>query len=248
MYVQQTRSVLFFPKRNKTRIETGKLPIYARLVIDGKSLDRAVKGVLILPGHWDPVTKTVTSADPKAKIHNKKLTNLLTDLNRAIDLIQAKEGLATPEAVWKLLESPKNIPDKTGQEKKENLEFSLKLNQLVKEYVIFQKKKFKAYEFAAELPPVRAALIKEAEAALNERIDLIDGEGNLLFDDKSRIKTVVLAIDEHLLYFMKLVKARHRSFTTLEKMLGRKGRIVEFLNDRYKQDDLPLKDLEYRLI
>ncbi len=76
MYVQQTHSVLFFPKRNKARIETGKVPIYARLVIDGKSLDRAVKGVLILPGHWDVDTKTVKPADPKAKSHNKKLANL----------------------------------------------------------------------------------------------------------------------------------------------------------------------------
>jgi site-specific recombinase XerD len=129
-----------------------------------------------------------------------------------------------------------------------NLEFSLKLDHLVKEYVVFQKKKFKAYEFTTELPPVRARLLKEQEAAMDQRIDQIDEEGNKLFDEKSRVKTVVLSIDEHLVYFMKLVKAGYRSFTTLQKMLGRKGRIVEFFTDRFKLDDLPLSQLEYRFI
>lgn len=96
--------------------------------------------------------------------------------------------------------------------------------------------------------PLLATRFQEQELALKERIDKIEEQGNKLFDDKGRLKTVVLAIDEHLIYFMKLVNAGHRSFTTLEKMLGRKGRIVGFLHARYKLDDLPLKDLEYRFI
>jgi hypothetical protein len=248
MYVQQTSSILFFPKRNKIRKQSGLVPIYARITIDGQTADRAVKGVKVLPDHWDPDAKLVRAADPKAKAHNKKLATLLADVFRGIDLLQAKEGIATPEAVWKLLEAPKVGPDKTKVEKKVNLEFSLKLDRLVKDYVVFQKKKFKAYEFNTDVAPIRAGLIKEEQAALDHRIDQIDENGNKLFDEKARVKTVVLAIDEHLIYFMKLVKAGHRSFTTLEKMLGRKGRIVEFLTDRFKQDDLPLSQLEYRFI
>jgi len=247
MYVQQTCSLFFFPKRNKAD-QAGLVPIYARIIIDGQRVDRAVNGVKVLPDHWDAEAKLVKPDHPKAKAFNKKIAALLTDVFRGIDLVQAKDGTATPEAVWKLLKATKAIPDKTKLDKKVNLEFSLKLDQLVKEYVVFQKKKFKAYEFTTEMPPARANLIKEQEEALGHRIDLIDGEGNKLFDEKARIKTVVLAIDEHLIFFMKLVKAGHRSFSTLEKMLGRKGRIVEFLHCRYKQDDLPLSQLEYQFI
>jgi len=51
MYVQQTCSLLFFPKRNRINRRTGMVPIYARLMIDGQAADRAVKDVRELPEH-----------------------------------------------------------------------------------------------------------------------------------------------------------------------------------------------------
>jgi hypothetical protein len=115
MYVQQTSSILFFPKRNKIRKQSGLVPIYARITIDGQIADRAVKGVSILPDHWDAEAKSVKAADPKAKAHNKKLATLLADVLRAIDLVQAQEGEATPESVWKLLEAPKGSGTKPSR-------------------------------------------------------------------------------------------------------------------------------------
>ncbi len=41
--------------------------------------------------------------------------------------------------------------------------------------------------------------------------------------------------------FMKLVKSGHRSFIKPKKMLGLKGRLVQFIEDRHKADDLILK-------
>lgn len=124
MYVQQTSSILFFPKRNKIRKQSGLVPIYARITIDGQTADRAVKGVKVLPDHWDPEAKSVKAADPKAKTHNKKLATLLADVFRGIDLVQAKEGIATPEAVWTILEAPKAVSEKPKLDKRVNLEFS----------------------------------------------------------------------------------------------------------------------------
>jgi hypothetical protein len=96
-------------------------------MIDGQTADRAVKGVKVHPDHWDAEDKRVDAGDPKAKAHNKKLNSLVTDVFRAIDLVKAKDGLATPDAVWKLLLAPKAAPDKSKSEKRINLEFSLKL-------------------------------------------------------------------------------------------------------------------------
>ncbi|HXB95691.1 MAG TPA: hypothetical protein VNU70_11045 [Puia sp.] len=96
MYVQQTFSLLFFPKRNKAQAGTGKVPIYARLMIDGITMDRVVKGLLIDPDHWNPETKTIKSEEPKSKTFNKKLAQLLTDVHRSIDLVQASQQVATP--------------------------------------------------------------------------------------------------------------------------------------------------------
>jgi len=247
MYVQQSHSVLFFPKRDKTRSTTGKVPIYARLVIDGQSRDRVVKGVLVHPDHWDAGSKTVKAAEPQAKTFNKKLAQLLTDICRGIDLVQAKHQVASPQAVWELLEAPVPVAAER-EEKKINLAFSHRLDDLVKDYVNFMKKKAKAYEFTAELPPAKTALLEESEKLLHRQIEQLEAEGNRLFDNKKWTKTVVLAVDEHLLHFMKMVKSEHRSFTTLQKMLGRKGRLVQFIETRYKQDDLPLHTLEFKFI
>ncbi|HWK03656.1 MAG TPA: hypothetical protein VNS58_08490 [Puia sp.] len=67
MYVEQSQSILFFPKRNKRNLKTGKVPIYARLKIDGRVSDRVVKGVHILPGHWDTGNKVVKAVDPQSQ-------------------------------------------------------------------------------------------------------------------------------------------------------------------------------------
>jgi len=74
MYVQQTCSLFFFPKRNKAS-QAGLVPIYARIIIDGQRADRAVSGVKVLPDHWDDwdaEAKLVKPDHPKAKAYIHK--------------------------------------------------------------------------------------------------------------------------------------------------------------------------------
>jgi integrase len=247
MYVQQKCSVIFLPKRTKINPKTGLIPIYVRLAIDGQKIDRAVAGIAIHPDSWDGENKVVKPVEPKAKAYNKQLAQLATDLLRSFDLVKARERLATPKAVWEVVDAP-DSPGEVREEKKLNLAFSLKVDKLIKDFVVFHKARAKAYEFSAELPAVRSALLADKQAALHRRIDEIEAEGNRLFDNKQWTKTLVLAIDEHLLHFIALVRSGHRSFTTLEKMLGRKARMVEFIEARYKEDDLTLSSLEFELI
>jgi hypothetical protein len=231
MYIQQNQSILFFPKRNKQNQKTGKVPIYARLKIDGLVSDRVVKGVHILPEHWDTENKIVKADDPKAKVFNRKIAQMQTDLQRHFDLVQVQQQIATPEVVLAAFEAPIRI-NHDKEEKKKNGLFSEKLDELVKDYIIFHKKKKKAYEFNTYVAPTRAALLEEKQKMLEDRIDKIDREGNMIFDNKQWTMTIVLAINEHLLHFMKLVKAGHRAYTTLEKIAGRKARFVEFILER----------------
>ena len=57
-----------------------------------------------------------------------------------------------------------------------------------------------------------------------------------------------MAFDEYLLNFSQLSMAGHRSPNSLEKMIGRKRRLIEFLSYKYNTIDLPLDTLEYQFI
>ena len=71
-------------------------------------------------------------------------------------------------------------------------------------------------------------------------------KANVIFDDREWEKTVMLAVDEHLLQFMHLAIAGERSPNTLEKMWGRKKRLVEFLRFRYNMEDLTIRTVEFK--
>lgn len=57
-----------------------------------------------------------------------------------------------------------------------------------------------------------------------------------------------MAVDEYLLHFLQLASVGQRSVNTLEKMIGRKRRFLEFLQYRYKVIDLPLEGLDYNFV
>ena len=66
MYVQQSHSILFYIRQSKKN-KGGKVPVYARMTIDGLKKARAVKGVKILPGHWEPDNKLVKARRKRYK-------------------------------------------------------------------------------------------------------------------------------------------------------------------------------------
>jgi hypothetical protein len=221
MYVDQKNSITFFPRRQRVSSKTGKAPLIVRINIDGLKKDKVVKGVRINPDHWDEENKIVKADAPDAKTLNKKIAKELTDLQRHFDLVQANQDIATPEKVLQAYSSPIKA-NKIKAEKNANLAISQKLDTLIYDYILFRKKYEKATEFERVLPAEQAFLLEQAQKELHSRIEKIEQESNKLFDDKSWKKTLILATDAHLIAFMGMVKAGHRSYTTLEKMWGRK--------------------------
>ncbi|MBC7830084.1 MAG: hypothetical protein H7122_20230 [Chitinophagaceae bacterium] len=57
-----------------------------------------------------------------------------------------------------------------------------------------------------------------------------------------------MAVDEYLLNFLQLSIVGHRSPNTLEKMIGRKKRLLEFLTYKFNTIDLSLDKLQYQFI
>jgi len=71
MYVNQRLSILLFLKRKKIA-KDGKIPIYVRITIDGKSCELAL-GCTVLSDDWDGNIKEVRSGNPEHGSINKKI-------------------------------------------------------------------------------------------------------------------------------------------------------------------------------
>jgi site-specific recombinase XerD len=247
MYIQQEFSLLFFLRLKRTDKKTGKAQLCYRLKIDGASLDRSVKGVKLLPDHWDNEAKIVKTDERQYKAFNKKITNLKTDLERHFDLIQAKSEIATPALVLNAYKTPLRA-DKRKDEKQQNLALSQEIDDFIIRYLKFNDKWVKAYKHKRIPYPVEEALLAAQKTEMKEEFDVLVKKANKIFDDKGWEKTVILAADEHLLHFTALALAGERSPNTLEKMWGRKKRYVDFLRDRYDTDHLPLSVVQYKFI
>jgi integrase len=246
MYIQQSFSILFYVRKSKMA-EDGKAPLYARITIDGLKKEKAVKGVRIIPGHWDPENKVVLSDDPKSKSLNKKIGQMKTDLERHFDLAQAQSEIATPQLVMQTYESPLKA-DKSKEEKTRNLALSEGLDDLINRFLKFDGKYEKAHEDGKVPHPIRAELLATEKEKVYKEIKDFSKRANIIFDDKKWQKTMGLAIDEHLLHFMNMVIGNERTASTLEKMWGRKKRFFIFLQSRYNAIDLPLADIQFKFL
>ena len=247
MYIQQSQSILFFPKRNKRHQKTGKVPIYARLKIDGRVSDRVVKGVHILPEHWDTQNKIVTADDPKAKVFNRKIAQMQTDLQRHFDLVKAKSGIATLTLVKESYRAAVSAPQMRN-EKEANVKLSESVDNLIVKFLAFYERFNRAYQNGRIPAPERKRLLEMEKEAIGKMLEEQVRMANFIFDNKEHRKTFILLINEHLLNFMQLAFAGHRSPNTLEKWIGRKRRYIEFLQYRYSLEDMPLNQIEYKFI
>ncbi len=243
--VSQKLSILFYLKRKKITSD-GKIPLYVRVTIDGLK-DEFSSGYKICAADWDNETKRVLPTDPNCKQLNKKLNQLKTDLERHFDLLQVKNGLALPAAVIAAYKTPIN-----GQQQKndqlENAAFSEALDAQINSYLKYCDKVEKAYKHGAQPGPVKKELLEQEKEQLKKEMELLRKKADTIFDGKERTKTLVLSINEYLLNFMELAFTGKRSYTSLEKMIGRKKRYLDFLRYRYKAEDLPLASLEYSFI
>jgi integrase len=245
MSVRQKLSILFYPKGSK-KSNDGRIPIYVRITIDGIK-DEMPAGCKVLKEDWNKKTKQVLDTDKDFKKANKTLGQIKTDLERHFDLMQAKHGTATPQLVLESYKTP--INGKQQQDDKiQNLAFSETLDSIINRYVKYNKKVKKAHRFDAVPSEEKRVLLALEKEKIEKDIENLVKRANTIFDKKEHHKTLVLAINEHLLNFLQLCFSNHRSPNSLEKMIGRKHRYIEFIQYRYKKTDLALQDLEYKFI
>lgn len=245
MNVRQNLSVLFYLKRKKAT-KDGKAPIYVRITIDGLR-DEFAFGYKVLPGDWDEDAKKILSTDASSKSVNKKINQAQADIERHFDLMQVKHGIATPLLVKESYLTPLKGHDLHHQ-RVENLQLSESIDETILSYIRFCKKVKKADQQGRNVSIEKQVLLNKEKAALKDDIEKLAKKAMKIFDDKNRTKTLILSVDEFLLHFMQLAITGHRSPNTLEKWIGRKKRYQDFLKYRYKLQDIPLSQMEFKFL
>ena len=217
------------------------MPIYVRLTIDGLK-DEISTGIWIDPDHWEQSLQVVTIRNEDFEKYNKMLSRMEVDQERHFDLIQAQEEIATPKMVFEAYRSPLQ-GERVMEEKVKNLQFSDDLDKLIADYCDYNNRFEKIHKDGKVPHPTRAEFLLLVKKDLDKHIDELARRANAMFDNKRWEKTLILSINEHLLYFLQMTSSKHRSPATLEKMWGRKRRCLEFMEHRFKIIDLPLSEL-----
>ncbi len=245
MNVKQNLSVLFCLKRQKIT-KDGRIPIYIRITIDGFE-DQISLGCKILPCDWDNTTKTVRATEPNSKIINKKIGQAKTDIERHFDLMQAKHGAATPRNVKASYMTRVNGYDLRSQ-RVENLALSESIDEAINACIAYQDKVNNAHKDGRQPTLEKQELLTRQKEQLKKLIETVAKKAATIFDDKDREKTFIMGVDEYLLHFLQMVFTGHRSCNTLEKMIGRKRRYLDFLAYKYKMADIGLEQMEYKFL
>ncbi|MBN8877734.1 MAG: site-specific integrase [Sphingobacteriales bacterium] len=245
MQVHQNLSLLFYRKKKKAD-KQGYIPIYCRVTITGVGDDEMSTGCKVLYDQWDDENKEVLPVHPSHKLFNKKLGQIKADLERHFDLVVAKNGCASPSLVIKSYKTPP-LEQQRQLEKKENLLLTGQVDDIIDRFVKHCRLYDTAFREGTPAPEKVVLLEEKKELLLNEIEDFIS-KARKIFDDRAWVKTLGLAIDELLLYLLELVISGHRSRHTLEKLWGRKRRLLSFLQLRYKLTDIPLAQLEHKFI
>jgi integrase len=242
MNVQQKFKLLIFPKWNKASGD-GEAPIYVRIKIDGDE-DEISLGCKITEEGWDPDKKRAKSTFPLYATINKKIDRALVDLGRHFDLIQAKDGTATPSAV-KTSYMALPVAQQTRNQKVANLEFNQAVDGLIGQMLAYYKKCEKADELRDGPTPEMTVLMRAEKAEIGESLKELVKAHQRIFSDPNRKKTFILTLNDYFVSFMQQVFAGTRSPTTLEKNMSRKRRYIEFFRFQYKTEDLALSDLRF---
>jgi hypothetical protein len=99
-----------------------------------------------------------------------------------------------------------------------------------------------------EASPEKIELFEMQKEEFKIKVEKLAQECRPIFDNDSRVKTLMLTIDEYLLHFLQLTLTNNRSENSLEKWIGRKKRYLEFLNYRFNISDIPLAKLEFKFL
>jgi len=149
MYVKQSIAILFLLRKAKMSSD-GKCPIYVRLTIHGL-VEEMSTGCKVLLANWNLEDRRVTSNDPNYVAVNKRLRQIETDLERVVDLTQAKDEIAVPEIVFVAYKTPIKAT-RTRQEKEKNETLSRSLDETIGQFLDFNHRFQKAHE-DGKVPP-----------------------------------------------------------------------------------------------
>jgi len=241
MQLRQKLSILFYLKRRKAN-KSGMAPIYVRVTIDGLEAEISM-GCKILPCEWDNASKKLISDDPYAKMINKKLGQTKTDIERHFDLVQSKQMIATPRLVLDSYKSPIK-GEKLRQDRIENFTLSDRLDEIMAEYIDYSNRHEIVQEKHSNPNPLKMDLLAAEKKRILQKIEEFRKATRKVFGDNNREKTLVLALNEYLLDLLLQCSTGTRSFHTLEKLMCRKRKYLEYIRYEYNDADFKLQDLD----
>src|SRR5258708_1289043 len=245
MQVNQKLSILFYLKRRKAT-KSGMNPIYVRVTIDGLQAEISL-GCKILACQWDNTNKKLISEDDNAKMINKKIGQAKTDIERHFDLIHAKQMIATPRLVLDSYKSPVK-GEKLRQDRIESLALSERLDEIMAEYVDYGNRYEIVHERGPDPSALRMELLGSEKKRICRKIEEFRKTTRRVFGDSDREKTLVLALNEYLLDLLLQCSTGSRSFHTLEKLMCRKRKYLEYIRYEYKDADIPLQKLDHAFL
>ncbi len=245
MIVKQKLSILVLPKWQKTDSDSNA-PVYLRITIDGLR-DEISIGCKVCEKHWNEEFKRVESGTPGWQGINKKINNAVTDIERHFNLMVAKHGLVTPVMVKESYLSPVS-GQQQRLEKTENVQFSEELDDLIGRYLTHCEKVKTAYAEGRIPSPDHKMRLDEKRGELKDEMDRSEKKANKMFDKKDKVKTLMLTVNDYLLEFLQMAFTGNPAYTTLEKWMGRKRRYQDFLQHRYKVEDISLAEMNFSFI
>lgn len=243
MHVKQHLSILFYLKRRKATKDR-LIPIYVRVTIDGLEAEISL-GCKVLAEQWDTNSKMLSASLGTNHI-NKKIAQTKSDLERHFDLVQARQMLATPRLVLDSYKTPLN-GERIRQNKIEHLRLGEDLDILIREYIEYANKYERAHQ-KGPIIPARIAMLDLEKRQICRKIEEFRKSTRRVFSDINRDKTLVLALNEHLLDLLLQCVSGERSYNTLEKLICRKRVFVEYLRYEYKDEDLSLQQLDHTFL
>lgn len=245
MQIHQNLSILFYLKKRKAN-KTGLTSIHVLVTIDGQHAAFSL-GCKILPSQWNNTYQKVTADNPNAKSINKKIGQTKADIERHFDLIHAQQKIATPRLVLDSYKSPLR-GEKLHQDRIENLTLSARLDVIIAEYIDYGNRHEIVHEMAPRPNPLRIELLATEKIRICRKIEEFRKVTRKIFCDSNREKTLVLALNEYLLDLLLQCSTGSRSFHTLEKLICRKRKYLEYITYEYNNADLSLQELDHSFL
>jgi site-specific recombinase XerD len=235
------RAFLKLQKKNRH----GVAPIYINVTVDGdeKSLSLSEKTPT---NTWDQRRQICTGKSPEDRRINAKILQVKGDLNRLFQNIPASEQVKSEELIARYFDEDPERKGKAANSPKKDAEFYKTVLTHITQWVnsVTQQKTINK-RLGDE-----GTHLDAFERARDEFANVIEAyiqSCHVWLDDPEVEKTLMDAVHIFLLKFPFRVFRRDASHETLRKWVSSKNVLCEFLDFRYKTQDLMLTDIKPKL-